>query len=571
MRRYSPLEPSATSTSTARRTTIWAIALAALFAFRLLFGLSNEFFFEDETQIFLMGLRYYATGEWPYFGPDVVWTMSEIPGALQSILVGVPLKLAAFPEAPFICLNIISMAALAGFAWYLTRRIPSIPNWLVWGWLMTLPWTLEFSTHVINPSYVLAPALVFFVGFFEAVPVFRRGIISPAVAFLMMGAAVSWVMQVHMSWPLLLPYAALALLSRWSDGAASAARNTAALVCGLLVFGVFLLPTIVRYGWHAGGGGTARNIHPHWVNPWIAVTTLARFFSFASFEIARFIAPDTGKRLVLFLRHLWLAPIALAVWAIGVWQPLWMLREWCRRQSPYAEWRALKWLVAGTVAVVYASYWFVIEPPQAHAFYVVAPVALTFAAYCWTFIDRPVWRRFAAAALAANLAFHAGLALAQAPDKSLYRNRAPVAAAVRLKQPEMFGHRRSFAVDGGPRLLDDPARPYDNRHDIQFSNVERRIGPYRVVLWTFRLTNRNNRVAFRDVQYQTTYRDGSGQVVDQRYDYIKDIFQPGAVQDIEINDGIVRVPFTSATIVMAGAEALLPAVANLSEQPTKSQ
>jgi hypothetical protein len=463
------------------------------------------------------------------------------------------------PEAPFVFLNLVSMAALAGFAWYLTQRLPSLPKWLVWGWLMTLPWTLEFSTHVINPSYVLAPALVFFVGFFEAVPVFRRGLLSPPAAFFMMGAAVSWVLQVHMSWPLLLPYIAFALLSRWSDGIPASARNLGALGCGLLVFGVFLIPTLVRYGWQAGGGGTARNIRPHWVNPWMAVTTLARFFSFASFEIARFIAPDTGKRLVLFLRHLWLAPLALIVWIAGVWQPLWMVREWCRSRSPYLEWSALKWLVGGTVAVVYASYWFVIEPPQAHAFYVVAPIAMTFAAYCWTFVDRARWRRVAAGALLVNIAFHAGLAWAQAPDKSLYRNRVPVAAAVRLKQPEMFGHRRSFAVDGGPLLLQFPSRPYDNRHDIEFSRVNQRTGPFRVALWTLRLTNRNDRVAFRDVLYQTAYLDEAGRVVDRRYDYIKDIFEPGAVRDIEINDGIVTPHFASASIVMAGAEALLPA------------
>jgi hypothetical protein len=38
---------------------------------------------------------------------------------------------------------------------------------------MTLPWVLEFSTHIVNPSYVLAPAVMFFIGFFEAVPRFR--------------------------------------------------------------------------------------------------------------------------------------------------------------------------------------------------------------------------------------------------------------------------------------------------------------------------------------------------------------------------------------------------------------
>jgi hypothetical protein len=295
------------------------------------------------------------------------------------------------------------------------------------------------------------------------------------------------------------------------------------------------------------------------VSPWLAVTTLARFFSFASFEIARFIAPDTGKRIVLFLRHWWLALLAAPVWLLGVWQPLWMVWEWRRTRTPYPEWTALKWLVAGTVAIVYASYWFVIEPPQAHAFYVVAPVAWMFAAYCWTFVDRTPWRRLALTALALNLAFHGGLAWIQAPEKSLYRNRRPVAAAVQLKQPEMFAHRRAFAVDGGPRLLDDPSRPYDNRQDIQFTNVAHRTGPFGVVMWTLRVTNRNPRVAFRDVLHRTTYLDEQGRVVDQRYDYIKDILAPGAVRDVEINDGVVRARFATATIVMGGAEALLPA------------
>ena len=96
--------------------------------------------------------------------------------------------------------------------------------------------------------------------------------------------------------------------------------------------------------------------------------------------------------------------------------------------------------------------------------------------------------------------------------------------------------------------------------DIQFADVRYRTGPFGVVLWTFTLNNRNSRVAYREVRYQTTYRDAKGDVVDQGYDYIKDIFEPGALRQIEVNDGIIRVPFTSATIVLTAAEALLPAV-----------
>ena len=534
------------------------LALVGLFVFRLLYGLSREFFFEDETQIFLMGLRHYATGAWPYFGPDVVWTKSEIPGALQPLLVSVPLWIVAQPEAPFVLLNLLSFGALAAFARYLTLRIPTLPGWLVWGWLMTVPWTLEFSTHIINPSYVLAPALVFFLGFFEAVPAFRLGKICAPMAFAMMGAAIVAILQLHMSWPLLVPYVGLAWLSRWRQGARGLAADAAGFALGALAVGTVLLPTIFAHGLHGGTGGTLNNLRPHFVNPSVALDTLARLFSFPSLEIWRFMATDDGKRQMFLLRHLWIAPLALIVWFAGIWQPLWMLREWFQSRSSFAEWRPLKWLVASTVVLIYASYWFVMEPSQAHAFYAVAPVAFMFAAYCWTFIDSARWRRIAAGLLAVNICFHVGQAWIQAPEISLYRNREVVAAAVRLKQPEMFAHRRAFAVDAGPASLQDPSRPWDAVKEVQLSNVQFTMAPRRVVLWTFTLRNTSERVAYRDVLYQAHYRDANGQVLLERHDYIKEIFQPGESATLEVNDGFVNVPFASATIHVLAAEALLP-------------
>ena len=44
----------------------------------------------------------------------------------------------------------------------------------------------------------------------------------------------------------------------------------------------------------------------------------------------------------------------------------------------------------------------------------------------------------------------------------------------------------------------------------------------------------------------------------QRHERIKDIFQPGVVTTLEVNDGRVATPFASATIEVLAAEALLP-------------
>jgi hypothetical protein len=540
-----------------RRTAIWAVALVGLFAFRLGFGLSRELFFEDYTQVFLMGLRSYATGAWPYFGADVVWTKSEIPGALQALLVGLPFHVAAIPEAPYVLINLLSMAAVAAFAWYVTVRLP-LPRWLVWGWLMTLPWTIEFSTDIINTSYLLVPAIGFFIGFFEAVPAFRKGRIPEPLAFALMGASLAFTLQIHMSWPLLVPYAAWAWGSSRRKGWRPLAWNAGGFIAGAAVFATLLVPTFVVYGISGGSGGTVRNLLPHPISPRIAIDILARLFSFGSQEVWRFLATDDAKRVMFLYRHLWIAPLALVLWAASIWQPLWMLREWFRRTSPFPEWRPLKWLVAATVVLVYASYWFVLEPSQAHAFYIMAPVGLMFAAYCWTFVDSPRWRRIAAGLLATNVVFHIGLACLQAPERSLYQKREVVAAAVRLKQPEMFAHRRPFAIDGGPTHLQDPSRPYHDHRDVEFSQAQLTSGLGLVALWKITLTNTNSRVAYRDVLYRTRYHDERGQLIVERADYIKDVFQPSAVVALEVNDGFLPRGYATATIEVLRAEALLP-------------
>ena len=541
-----------------------AVLLAACLAFRLLFGLSRQFFFEDETQIFLLGFRYQATRAWPFFGPDVVWTRSEIPGALQALLVGVPLRILAIPESPFVLLNLLSFAAVCSLAWYVCRQLPQAPRWLIWGWFLTIPWTLQFSTHIINTSYILAPAIVFFLGFFEAVPTFSLRRVPAPAAFAVMGFAAAWLMQIHMSWPLLMPFAAFAWISRRSDGARPLAIDAAAFAGGALIPAALLLPTLARYGLHAGSGGVLRNVHPHWVNPWIVATTLARFLSFASLEISRFIATDGAKRLEFFARHLWLAPAAFAVLVIGLVQPLWMFVDACRpmRQWPESlprrQWAALRRLAAASVLLVYASYWLVMEPPQAHAFYALSPIAFMFAAFWWTFVDSPRARRIAAGVLMLNVGVHAGLAWTQGPELSLYKNREVVATAVRLKAPEMFAHRRDFAIDGGPAVLSDLSLPYDPTRDFQVLESAYRRGPRQSLHWTITVRNSSPVVAFRDPLYIATYLDDRGGVVEERHERFKDIFEPGVTRTIDFNDGFAGPAFSKAQLKIVAAEALIP-------------
>src|ERR1700677_5095708 len=91
--------------------------LALAFLFRLAFGLCSEIWFIDQQQIYLIGLKYYATGLWPYFGPDVAENI-QLPGALQGLVIGLPLKVWPIPESPYVFLNLLSFAGLCFLAWY---------------------------------------------------------------------------------------------------------------------------------------------------------------------------------------------------------------------------------------------------------------------------------------------------------------------------------------------------------------------------------------------------------------------------------------------------------------------
>src|SRR6185436_16706299 len=104
----------------------FALLFSLLLAFRTAFGLCQPFFEPDELQTYLIGLKFYATGAWPYFGPDLIVTETgfhtQIPGALEGLLVGLPLRLLPIPEAPALFLNLLSASALALFSWYAAKR-----------------------------------------------------------------------------------------------------------------------------------------------------------------------------------------------------------------------------------------------------------------------------------------------------------------------------------------------------------------------------------------------------------------------------------------------------------------
>jgi hypothetical protein len=430
----------------ARRRVLLSVLLFGALLFRLSFGLCSQFWADDERQIYLIGLKFYATGAWPFFGPDVVSGV-QVPGALQGLLVGLPLFVAHVPEAPFVFLNLLSFASLCFFAWYCARRLPASPAWLIWGWLLTAPWTLNFSTHVVNPSYVLPGGILFFVGALESCPATRKGLVSPRLSNFMMGFALFWVMQLHLSWVALVPFLSASVYFQLRERGAKAFASLGWLACGALLAGCLLAPTFLKYGLANGTGGTDAMVKANAgnlarvLNPVEGVP--ARFLSLASFELARFIGHDTAERLAFLRENPWLIPFAIFLGVVGLVQPAALVALWFRRKHARDDWPRIKWLTLLTVVLLCALFIFSAKPPASHTFYVTFPVAALYAFYCWdTLMQRRGWRVFALVFLVCGIVFHAGLAAHNFSRVSLYANREAAQAAINEKNPVLLGERR---------------------------------------------------------------------------------------------------------------------------------
>src|SRR5258705_261471 len=101
---------------------------------------------------------------------------------------------------------------------------------------------------------------------------------------------------------------------------------------GAAITGSFLVPTFIKYGLAAGMGSTnetvglnSQNLLRH-LN--IVEGVLGRFVSFASFELPRFIGPNTAARLAFMRQNLWLVPFVVFLTLVGILQSVALLVLW---------------------------------------------------------------------------------------------------------------------------------------------------------------------------------------------------------------------------------------------------
>ena len=445
----------------------FTLLISFLFLFRLWFGLFSDTWYQ--IQIFILGLKYYSTGLWPYFGPSVAENI-QLPGALQALLVALPLKLWPVPEAPLVLLALLSFSGIALFAWYITKRLPTFPRWIIWGWLLTAPWTLDWSTQLDNDSYILFGSALFFVGFLETLPAFSLNILSLPLANFMIGFAFFWCAQLHMSFVLLVPFVLFSFFHQWKNhgykGLFSALLFS---FLGSALIGSLLIPTFLQYGIAQGLGRTNHSVELNISNLESLFTLLARYLSLACCEIARYAGANKGERLAFLTTYPWAAPFSIIAFLLGIVQtlillvgffrkltlskklkdqlPLLNFLSWLEKDHPKKDWSAIKYLTLVTFLLVYVSFLFSIKPPAAHTFYITLPVVMLYAFYVFTpWASNKLFQRAVLLLFLSNMVFHSALAISNLHTKSIYKNRDLFMRAIAEKNYHLLGERREDTI-----------------------------------------------------------------------------------------------------------------------------
>lgn len=420
-----------------RKKILPAILLGSiLLAFRFFIGLSM-FSGHDELQIYLIGLKSYVTGIYPYYGPDVVYTQSQIPGGLQGLLVAWPLSWFGIPEAPYILLNILTFSVLIFFGWYLSKRIPNVPRWFIFIWLLTSPWTLTYSTHIENPSYVIVGAVLFFVSIFELGGFYKTRLIHNNLSFFFIGFSVFWIMQLHLSWVLTLPYIFWVCWVNRKD-IKLLLKGSVFFILGASISISTLIPTLLK---GFGSGNVESNIVFNFDNILQIPTIIARFLMFASYEIARFIGPDNPSRLTFLSEYVWIIPIVIFLLLAGFFQVAYFVISFFRKNE-LAEWSKVKWFTLISLIILCISFLFSVTEPRSHTFYILYPVAIWYSFYCYENLFKRNIKLIVIIFLISGILFHLTLFMDRFDNRSVFAKRDLISRAISEKDYTLIALRR---------------------------------------------------------------------------------------------------------------------------------
>ncbi len=425
----------------------FALTIIGIVIFRFIYSLTTEFWFKDEDvlQIYLIGLKSFTTHTFPYFGADLVYNGSQIPGGLQGYIVSALWYVWKIPEAPFIVLNIVLTLSLGFLAWYLSKRLQDISRIFVWIYVFLIPWSICYFTRIINPSHLIPGAILFFIGIFEIYPSIRKNIIPLWLCFYFLGFGILWIFQLHMSWVLLGPFTAVAfyfLLRTKSITAIS--KSTISFLLGCLTTGSLLIPTLINFGLSAQKGKSVSGmVELHLENATNIFKLLSTFLAYGCFDVSRFIGGNTDERMLFLKDYFWAAPFTIAVALVGLAQALFLLYTFFRKKKDDVMLRNVTYLTISSFLLFFVMSLFSRVSPPSHAAVMFFPMLVMYSLYAYRELLKKRWvRRTFYITFSSAVIMYVAIAMNNYRTISMYNNREVIVRALEQDDYTLVGKRR---------------------------------------------------------------------------------------------------------------------------------
>jgi hypothetical protein len=303
------------------------------------------------------------------------------------------------------------------------------------------PWSLFEGTHVINPAYDFLPSVLFFIGFFECVPVFTTGWLSAPWAAAWMGFSLFWIMQFHFSWVYLVPLTFLALGISFAKG--KSWKVPLGFLLGALPTLGLVAPTWLKFGLQAGHAPSGFLVSFNFSNVLEAATEMARYLSLVCFELLRFIGQNTQERWGFLVAHPLLLVPGVILSLGGILQPILLLLAVLKKKHALGDWEAMKGLMVACYLMIWVSFWFTSKLPLAHIYMVFYPMLMVYSFYVLDLFPKSkVFSLTAKVFVLLGFFFMTFYAPILGQKDGLSLNREPLAQALQHKDYHLAGERR---------------------------------------------------------------------------------------------------------------------------------
>lgn len=268
-----------------RKTLVTAFIIIILLVFRIFLGIQINFSHIDYDQIYLIGLEHAFNENWSYWGPDVVWSKTRLPGGMQGFLAGFPIQVFKHPYSPIIFSNILSALGLILIAFYGKKRFPKLNLNFLLILLLLLPFYLMHGTVLLNTAYLVFTGSLLFIPVLDLF-LYRENLLikNTGIHFLIIGFSLLTTYQLHLTWVMYLPFIFVLYYLEIKQEKSSILKLPIYFIIGALISGILLIPTVMDYG-SAIYQNTEGNLNFRPERLGRVFELFTRYFSFATFDI----------------------------------------------------------------------------------------------------------------------------------------------------------------------------------------------------------------------------------------------------------------------------------------------